>query len=152
MKESHRFSGILGALIFAVLLSQCPFSALGQNPNNATTSDNSTSAKVTPAALVPDEKGIYKIGGPVSAPKLIRVADPKISDEARRAKLSGICVVGLLIDTEGKPRNVHIIEPLEKGLDESAIKAVQQWRFKPSMYDGKPVQVETKVEVHFGVG
>ena len=148
MKQARRVFRIYAALLFAVLLSQCSFSAFGQSPN-ASSSGESSSSK--PAAPVPDEKGIYKVGGPVSAPKLIHYVDPKYSGEARRAKFSGSCVVALIVDTEGKPRDIHIIQSVGKGLDENAIKAIQQYRFKPAMYNGKPVPVEIKVEARFSI-
>ena len=148
MKQARRFFRIYAALLFAVLLSQYCFLAFGQSPNTSSSGESSSSK---PAAPVPDEKGIYKVGGPVSAPKLIHYVDPKYSKEAKRAKLAGSCVVSLTVDREGKPQNVHIVQPLGQGLDENAVKAIQKYRFEPAMYNGKPVPVEIKVEARFSI-
>jgi len=150
MKSARRSYGLLATLVFAVALSQIGSFALGQTPNNSSSGENSASAK--PAPAVPDEKGIYQVGGAVSAPKLIHYVDPKYSKEAKRAKLTGSCVVSLIVDREGKPQNVHIVQPLGQGLDENAVKAIQKYRFEPAMYQGKPVSVEIKIEARFGDG
>jgi len=47
--------------------------------------------------------GLYHPGGGVSNPVLIYAPDPEFSDEARRAKYQGVCVVGLIVDSQGQP-------------------------------------------------
>lgn len=100
-------------------------------------------------AGAPGEPAVYPIGYGVSPPQLTHSVNPEFSDEARRAKFQGVCIVDLIVDISGVPRNVHVVKPLGKGLDEKAIEAVKQYRFKPAMYDGHPVPVEIKVEVSF---
>jgi TonB family protein len=97
------------------------------------------------------ESGVYRIGGGVSAPQVTYQIDPEYTDEARRAKFSGICIVGLIVDTSGVPRNVHVVRPIGKGLDEKAVEAVRQYTFKPAMYQGHPVPVELNIEVSFRI-
>lgn len=134
------------------LSREAVLSALGQTQNNSSSGENLASAKPAPATPVPDEKGVYQVSGAVSAPKLIHYVDAKYSKEAKRAKLTGSCVVSLIVDREGKPQNVHIVQPLGQGLDENAVKAIQKYRFEPAMYQGKPVPVEIKIEARFGDG
>jgi TonB family protein len=94
--------------------------------------------------------GLYKIGGPVSAPVLLHSVDPEFSDEARRAKYQGVCVVQIIIDAHGNPHNPRVVRALGMGLDENAIKAIMQYRFRPAMKDGKtPVPVMENVEINF---
>ena len=95
--------------------------------------------------------GLFHIGGGVSAPSLIYSVDPEFSDEARRAKYQGICVVTLIVDAQGNPQRVRVIRPLGMGLDEKAVEAVRQYKFKPAMYQGKAVPVELSVEVNFRI-
>lgn len=95
--------------------------------------------------------GLMKLGGGVSAPVLIYDPDPEFSDEARRAKYQGVCVVGLVVDSQGNPQQVHVVRPLGMGLDEKAVEAVRQYKFKPAMYKGKPVPVEINIEVNFRI-
>ncbi|MGP8184885.1 MAG: energy transducer TonB [Terracidiphilus sp.] len=96
--------------------------------------------------------GVYQIGGGISAPVVIHSVDPEFSDEARRAKYQGICLVSLIVDAQGNPQNVHVARALGMGLDEKAIEAVRQYKFKPAMKDGKtPVAVVVTVEVDFRI-
>ncbi|MGD0520687.1 MAG: energy transducer TonB [Terracidiphilus sp.] len=93
--------------------------------------------------------GIYRVGGSVTAPVPLSYPEAEFSDEARRAKYSGICLISLIVDTQGMPQNVHVERALGMGLDEKAIEAVRQYRFRPAMKNGVPVPVEIKVEVNF---
>jgi TonB family protein len=94
--------------------------------------------------------GLYKVGGNVSAPVPLKQVNAEFSDEARRAKYQGVCLVGLIVDAQGNPQNVHIVRALGMGLDEKAMEAVRKYKFKPAMRDGKtPVAVYVNVEVNF---
>ena len=93
--------------------------------------------------------GAYHPGGGVSIPKVVFAVDPEFSDEARRAKYQGVVVLSVIVDAQGNPQHVHVIRQLGMGLDEKAIEAVKQYRFKPGMKDGKPVPVEINIEVNF---
>jgi periplasmic protein TonB len=94
--------------------------------------------------------GLYRVGGGISAPIPINDVEAEFSDEARRAKYQGVCLVALIVDAQGMPQNVHVIRPLGMGLDEKAVEAVRKYRFKPAMKDGKtPVPVMVTVEVNF---
>jgi periplasmic protein TonB len=95
--------------------------------------------------------GVMHMGGGVSAPTLIYSPDPEFSDEARRAKYQGVCIVGLIVDSQGNPQQAHVVRPLGMGLDEKALEAVRQYKFKPAMYKGKPVPVEINIEVNFRI-
>jgi periplasmic protein TonB len=95
--------------------------------------------------------GVMRPGGGVSAPQVIYSVDPEFSDEARRAKYQGVCVVGLIVDAQGNPQHVRVVRPLGMGLDEKAIAAVKQYRFKPSYYQGRPAAVEVNIEVNFRI-
>lgn len=94
--------------------------------------------------------GIYRPGGRISAPVLTHSAIASFSDEALRAHYQGICVVALVVDTQGKPQNVHVVRSLGMGLNEKAMEAVRQYRFKPALKDGvTPVPVMITIEVDF---
>jgi protein TonB len=95
--------------------------------------------------------GVYHPGGGVSNPVLVYAPDPEFSDEARRAKYQGVCVVGLIVDAQGNPQRVRVVRPLGMGLDEKAVEAVRQYKFKPAVYQGHPVPVEINIEVNFRI-
>ncbi|MGA7291763.1 MAG: energy transducer TonB, partial [Terriglobales bacterium] len=93
--------------------------------------------------------GVFHVGGGVSAPKVIYQPDPEYSEEARKAKFQGTCVLWLVVGPDGKPRDIRVARTLGLGLDEKALEAVKNWRFEPAMKDGKPVAVSINVEVSF---
>jgi protein TonB len=95
--------------------------------------------------------GPKRIGGGVSAPQLIFSVEPEFSEEARKAKVAGNVLVNLWVDTNGLPSHVHVIRGVGMGLDEKAVEAVKQYKFKPAMENGKPVLVELNVEVNFQI-
>jgi TonB family protein len=95
--------------------------------------------------------GLYHVGGGVSPPVLIYSVDAEFSDEARRAKYQGVSVVSLIVDAHGLPQRIRVVRKLGMGLDEKAVEAVRQYKFRPSTYQGKPVPVEITIEVNFHI-
>ena len=93
--------------------------------------------------------GAYRVGGGVSAPKVVYDPDPEYSEEARKAKYQGTVVLWLVVAPDGKPQQIKVQRSLGMGLDEKAIEAVRQWRFEPAKKDGQPVPVMINVEVNF---
>ncbi|MGB0065666.1 MAG: energy transducer TonB [Terracidiphilus sp.] len=110
-----------------------------------------TPAQSSGTALNPNPSpGVYQVGRRISAPVVLYQPEPEFSDEARRAKYQGVCVIALIVDAQGNPQNVHVVRTLGMGLDQKAIEAVRTWRFKPAMKDGTtPVPVMVTVEVNF---
>jgi len=100
---------------------------------------------------IPDSRsGLYKIGGNVSAPQVIHSVEAEFSDYARRNLVCGTNLIGLTVDANGNPQDLHVIKSLEPSLDAKAIEAVSQYHFKPAMKDGTtPVPVEITVEIDF---
>ena len=93
--------------------------------------------------------GPYRVGGGVSAPRVLYAPDPDYSEEARKAKYQGTVTLWLIVGQDGHPRDVRLARSLGMGLDEKAIAAVKQWKFEPSMLNGRPVPVQINVEVNF---
>lgn len=94
--------------------------------------------------------GVYQIGGGVSAPVAIFTPEAEFSDEARRAKYQGVCLISLIVDAQGNPQQPRVIRALGMGLDEKALEAVRKYKFKPAMKDGRtPVPVRITIEVNF---
>lgn len=93
--------------------------------------------------------GVFRVGGGISAPRPIATPDPEYTEEARRAKFQGTCVLGLIVDADGRPRDIRIARGVGLGLDQKAMEAVRQWRFEPAMKDGRAVAVQISVEVSF---
>jgi protein TonB len=93
--------------------------------------------------------GAYRVGGGVSAPKVVYDPDPEYSEEARKAKYQGTVVLWLVVAPDGHPQQIRVQRSLGMGLDEKAMEAVRQWRFEPAKKDGQPVPVMINVEVNF---
>jgi TonB family protein len=93
--------------------------------------------------------GVYRVGGGVSAPVPIFTPEAEFSDEARRAKYQGVCLISLIVDAQGNPQNPRVVRPLGMGLDEKALEAVRKYKFKPAMKGGSPVPVMMSIEVNF---
>ncbi len=93
--------------------------------------------------------GVYHIGGGVSAPVPIFTPEAEFSDEARRAKYQGVCLISLIVDAQGNPQNPRVVRPLGMGLDEKALEAVRKYKFKPAMKGNTPVPVMMSIEVNF---
>jgi TonB family protein len=93
--------------------------------------------------------GLMSVGGGVSAPQVIHSVQPEFTDDARRANYQGNVSVQLIVDSEGNPQNVRLVNHLGMGLDEKAVEAVKQYRFRPAMYQGHPVSVQILIDVDF---
>ena len=84
-------------------------------------------------------------------PKVIFQVDPEFSEEASKKKFSGDVLVGLHVGLDGVPTHVHVIRGVGHGLDEEAVKAVSQYRFKPAIKDGQPIECELTIEINFTI-
>jgi TonB family protein len=93
--------------------------------------------------------GVFRVGGGVSQPAVIFKVDPEYSEEARKAKYSGTVTLAVIVDAEGKAREIHVVKSLGMGLDEKAIEAVEKWKFRPGMKGGQAVNVRATIEVNF---
>jgi TonB family protein len=121
------------------------FGTLPQPPEEAVlSSDNS--ARVDSGI---SDAVIQRIGGSVKAPVVLKTVGAEFSDAAKKAKYGGICIVSLIVDVYGRPQNVRIVRPLDFGLSEKAIEAVNKFRFKPAMKNGEPVPVKISVVIEF---
>jgi TonB family protein len=99
--------------------------------------------------LASGNAGITHVGGSVTTPVPLNNVEAEFSDEARREKYQGTCLISLIVDAHGMPQNVRVVKPLKYGMSEKAIEAVNKYRFKPAMKNGEPVPVMVNVEVNF---
>jgi TonB family protein len=82
-------------------------------------------------------------------PKLLSAPSPIYSEQARKARIEGSCIVALVVDEKGTPTNLRVVTGLGMGLDEKAIEAVKNWKFEPALKDGKPIPAKIAVQVDF---
>ena len=94
--------------------------------------------------------GVYPAGsGGVGIPVAIYSPEPSFSDEARKQKVQGIVMLLLVVGKDGRPYDIHVRQSLGMGLDERAIEAVKNWRFRPAMLNSQPVDARIAIEVNF---
>ena len=93
--------------------------------------------------------GVFRVGGGVSAPRVLYMPDPEYSEQARKAKYEGTVVLWLIVGPDGRPHDIRVSRSLGLGLDEKAIEAVRLWKFEPARKNGQPVAVQINVEVDF---
>lgn len=121
--------------------------------------ENKQLVAVQPNIKLPDSPnmpnfsgGVYQIGGDISKPQVISSVDPEFTDDARRAKFQGVVLVGLIVDALGNPQNVHVVRGIGYGLNEKAIEAVKQYKFRPAIKQGNgPVAVQLSIYVNFRI-
>jgi TonB family protein len=90
-------------------------------------------------------------GQGVTPPTVISRVEPQYSPEARAARYQGTVVVQATVHKDGTLTVEKIVQALGFGLDEKAIEALEQWKFKPATKNGEPVSVALNVEVNFNL-
>src|SRR6185437_11046077 len=88
---------------------------------------------------VPSETGVQVL----SYPK------PDYTAEGRELKIQGDVVLQVRFSADGAVHVIRVVRGLGHGLDEQAIRAAEQTRFKPATRDGKPVDFTTLFHVEF---
>ena len=91
---------------------------------------------------LPHGNGV-KLGRPLSVP------DPEYAESARQKNIQGCVLLAVAISANGTVDWIKVVQPLEPGLDQKAIEAVQLWKFTPATKDGEPVAVQIPVSVGF---
>src|SRR5438093_7665521 len=80
-------------------------------------------------ALVQQSPVVYRVGRDVTAPTVVSRVEPRYSDAALAARVQGTVVLEAVISADGVPKIVRVVRSLGYGLDESAIAALERWRF-----------------------
>jgi len=93
--------------------------------------------------------GVMSVGGGVSAPQVMHAVQPDFTPEARQANYEGTVSIQLIVDSQGNPQDIRVVRHLGMGLDQKAIEAVRQYRFRPAIYQGHPVSVQMVIDVEF---
>jgi protein TonB len=131
--------------VFAVVLI---FSGL------ALTQDKPASSPGPPSqASTSEENPVYRVGGDVILPRPIDTPDPKFTEEekknAGKSQYTGVVVLSMIVNTDGKPKDISVTKSLRPDLDKRAIETAKTWKFEPATKHGKPIMMKIKVEVTF---
>ena len=93
------------------------------------------------------QEQVYDLGPGITPPKVVHQVAPEHPAEGFR--ISGSVLIGLIVSTEGSPRDVRVLRSLDKAVDQNAVDAVRQWRFEAARKDGEPVAVRLSIEIRF---
>ena len=95
--------------------------------------------------------GLPGPGSAINSPEIIRQVRPNHTNGALQARVRGLVVMDAVVLPDGSVGDVKIVRSLDKrfGLDEEAIKAVKQWRFRPARRSGGPIAMLVSVEMMF---
>ena len=107
----------------------------------------------SPSALADHAQNkTLKINAAIMAGQKISGPNPTYPAQARADKVEGAVVLLVIINEEGVPTNIQVKQSVRGDLDESAVTAVRQWRWKPYLLNGNPVAVESTVTVNYSLG
>ena len=96
--------------------------------------------------------GVYRPGGAVSAPRVIKEVRPKYTNDALRNGIQGTVVMEAVVKADGCASQVRVVKSLDRGgLDDQAVAAVLQWRFDPGRLAGAPVDVLVVIMLDFWI-
>lgn len=97
----------------------------------------------------PEPEGPVRVGGQIREPRKLVDTRPSYPEVARRARIEGVVILELTVDRQGSVRDVQILRGLPMGLTEAAVDAVRQWRYEPTLLNGRPIEVLIVVTVNF---
>ena len=90
-----------------------------------------------------------RVGGDVKAPVLTSRIEPQYPEAARKARMEGVVILEAIITADGNVEDVRVLKSVNPLLDASAVRAVQQWKYKPATLNGRAVRVYLTVTVTF---
>lgn len=94
---------------------------------------------------------VFSVGKGMTRPEIVHQVQPRYTELGRKSGTQGAVIVEAIIDVEGRVTNVRVLRGLPMGLDQAAVDAIQQWRFKPAMLQGQPVKVYYTLTVNFTI-
>ncbi|MGA8368288.1 MAG: TonB family protein [Candidatus Acidiferrales bacterium] len=98
----------------------------------------------------PSPPRIVRRSAGVMAASLVHRVEPAYSAVARAARIQGAVRLHAIIGTDGAVQQIEVISGREI-LAQAAIDAVRQWRYRPTLLNGQPVEVDTEITVNFGL-
>jgi TonB family protein len=91
-----------------------------------------------------------RIGGEVQAPKILEKVPPVYPEKAKAAGIDGTVILHAIISMDGNPLSLRVMNnQIDPDLARAAVEAVSKWRYKPTLLNGEPVEVDTTIKVNF---
>jgi TonB family protein len=91
-----------------------------------------------------------RIGGEVQAPKIIEKVQPVYPEKAKAAGIEGTVILHAIISKDGNPLSLRVMNnQIDPDLARAAVEAVSKWRYRPTLLNGEPVEVDTTIMANF---
>lgn len=96
---------------------------------------------------------VYDLGPGITAPVPVLTPHPEYPPSAMRAKIQGSVRVRCIVRTDGACADVSVVRSLDRtyGLDDEAMRALRDWRFRPALRAGTPVATRIDFEMRFAL-
>jgi TonB family protein len=107
-------------------------------------------AKTLPESETAGMPSRLRMGGDVQAAKLVTKVQPLYPATARTAGIQGTVILHAVVGLDGRPLSLRVMnKDVDPDLARASVEAVSQWRYQPTLLNGKPVEVDTTIEVKF---
>jgi TonB family protein len=109
------------------------------------------SAAVADVLVIPSEPQTkrVRIGGKVAQSNLVMRIQPIYPVAAKQAGVQGVVELAVTISKDGVPQDLRVVSSPSDDLSESAVEAIRQWRYRPTLLNGQPVEIDTSVMVNY---
>ena len=96
---------------------------------------------------------VYDLGAGITAPVPVVTPHPEYTASAMRAKIQGTVRVRCVVRLNGICADVTVVRSLDRtyGLDDEAVRAIRDWRFRPALRAGTPVATRIDLEMRFAL-
>jgi protein TonB len=89
------------------------------------------------------------VSGGVKPPRVISGPQPNYPQQARKDHAPGPIVILMVIDSDGRTRDIQVQRGISSELDQAAVEAAENWRFEPATKEGKPLSVRIAIKFDF---
>jgi periplasmic protein TonB len=95
------------------------------------------------------DEPVFDLTADISPPKLVKQVNPEYPPDWKGVRVEGSVGIGVVVTSQGTPKDATVVKSLSKDLDQFAVDAVKQWRFAAARKGGKPVAVRILIEIEY---
>ena len=119
-----------------------PGGSMGGVMGSILANNNAPAPKVAPPQRI-------RVSSGVTQGLLVRRVEPQYPQMAKIARVQGAVVLAAVIGKDGAIQNLHVERSASPLLNQAALDAVKQWKYRPYILNGEPVEVDTTITVNF---
>lgn len=121
--------------------------SLGKIQETVTVDGGKPTGDAAPAPVGPPSR--IRVSGNVQAAKLVKKVNPLYPPEAKQARIQGVVRMRAIIGKEGEILGLTLLMSPSPELARSAMDAVGQWKWQPTLLNGQPVEIQTDIDVNY---